>query len=129
VHVPTITAEEDYDSEAGAWRAPSPSGAGLGPWVGAQPVTIVAPRRGAPPQWQEALAAGPSYVREHISRKNVGVRKFSAKSRATTAAVTPPPPALSSVCSFLLDGSLLSLRSAGAAQRPKKIRYQMLQLQ
>jgi hypothetical protein len=36
--------------------------------------------------------AGPSYVQEQISRKKVGVRKFSARSRAAAAAVTPTPP-------------------------------------
>jgi hypothetical protein len=36
--------------------------------------------------------AGPSYVQEQVSRKKVGVRKFSARSRAATAAVTPTPP-------------------------------------
>jgi hypothetical protein len=36
--------------------------------------------------------AGPSYVQEQVSRKKVGVRKFSARSRAATAAITPTPP-------------------------------------
>jgi hypothetical protein len=36
--------------------------------------------------------AGPSFVTEQFSKKKVGVRKFSARSRAAAGAPTPTPP-------------------------------------
>jgi hypothetical protein len=41
---------------------------------------------------ERRFEAGPSYVQEQISKKKVGVHKFSARSRAAAVTPTPPPP-------------------------------------
>jgi hypothetical protein len=48
--------------------------------------------KGQRPEDERRYEAGPSYVQEQISRKKVGIRKFSARSRAAAAVVTPTPP-------------------------------------